>query len=118
MTVEYRADHDCRNWEAGCPCRNENGRSDWHPSIHMPRWASRITLEITDVRVQRVQEIGGADVLAEGVDNGSSNPTMGVRWENMQRMAFEKLWDSINAKRGFSWESNPRVCAVTFRRLP
>lgn len=96
----------------GEPCTNP-----WRSPMFMPRWASRITLAITDVRVQRVQEISGDDVLAEGVDNGSSNPTMGARWENMQRMAFEKLWDSINAKRGYSWESNPWVWAVTFNKV-
>ena len=89
----------------------------WRPGIHMPRWASRITLEITEVRVQRLQEIGGYDVLAEGVDNGKSNPTMGVRWQNMQRTAFEELWNSINGKRA-PWSSNPWVWAVSFRRLP
>lgn len=87
------------------------------PSIFMPRWASRLTLEITDVRVQRLQEISASDVLAEGVDNGKSNPAMGVRWENMQRMAFEELWDSINAKRGHGWEKNDWVWALTFGRV-
>jgi hypothetical protein len=82
------------------------------PSIHMPRRLSRITLEITDVRVERLNDISGHDVLAEGVDNGSSNPTMGVRWENMQKIAFAKLWNSINGPD--SWQANPWVWAITF----
>lgn len=82
--------------------------------IHMPRWASRITLEVTGVRVERLQNISGRDVLAEGVDNGKSNPTMGMRWENMQLMAFEGLWVSINGAQ--SWEDSPWVWVVEFRR--
>lgn len=87
------------------------------PSIHMPRWASRITLEVVSVRVDLVQAITGSDVLAEGVDNGKSNPAMGERWENMQRMAFSELWNSINKKRGHAWESNPWVWVVEFRTV-
>jgi hypothetical protein len=89
----------------------------WRPSIHMPRWASRITLEITDVRVERVQDINGDDVWAEGVDNGRANKKMGMRWENAQRMAFEKLWNSINEKRGYGWNINCWVWVIEFRRV-
>jgi len=80
------------SWEPGeSPCR-------WHSSRFMPRWASRINLPVKNIRVERLQDITGRDVLAEGVDNGKSNPTMGIRWENMQRMAFQELWNKINAK--------------------
>jgi hypothetical protein len=103
------------------PLRLENVPDDirsagyrWRPSIHMPRELSRLTLEITDVRLERLQQITGEDVLAEGVDNGKSNPAMGERWHAMQRMAFASLWDSINAGRGFSWNVNPWVWAITF----
>ncbi len=85
------------------------------PSIHCPRGLSRITLEIIETRVHRLQFINGHDVLAEGVDNGKSNPAMGVRWENMQQMAFADLWSSINGEE--SWLLNPWVWAVTFRRI-
>jgi hypothetical protein len=88
----------------------------WNPSIFMPRMASRLTLEVIGVRVERLQEISGEDALAEGIDNGSSNPTMGERWHNQQRMAFETLWDSINGKT-FPWQSNPWVWVVEFKNI-
>ena len=81
--------------------------------MFMPRWASRITLEITDLRVQRVQEISFKDCIAEGIHPiGREHDTA------IPRNEYRELWDSINAKRGFSWESNPWVWAVSFRRLP
>lgn len=90
----------------------------WRPSTHMPRWASRITLEITGIRVERLQEISGKDVLAEGVDNGKSNPTMGIRYENMQRMAFQELWQSTYGNRQFyAWSDNPWVFVIEFKRI-
>jgi len=87
----------------------------WRPSIHMPRWASRITLEITDVRVQRVQDIRGPDCVAEGVviHKGLHVGTVTGEW----RAAFRTLWDSINAKKGYGWDANPWVWVLTFRRI-
>ena len=82
----------------------------WRPSIFMPRWASRITLEITEVRVQRLQEIDADDALAEGVDTTPDN--LG-RFDPV--IAYRNLWDSINAKRGFGWNVNPWVWALTFK---
>lgn len=81
-----------------------------HPSIHMPRWASRITLEITEVRVQRVQEISGHDAISEGVGEIASE------YPDLQPTElFRELWNSINGKKA-PWESNPWVWAITFRR--
>ena len=80
----------------------------WTPFIYMPRLASRITLEIVDVRVQRLQDIGAFDAIEEGVQR-STEPFDA-------REPFRLLWDSINAKRGFGWDSNPWVWALTFRR--
>ncbi len=113
--LHYRADFDPRAWEAGSPddVDGDGRRSAWRPSIHMPRWACRLTLRVAEVRDERLQDISGADVLAEGVDNGRSNPTMGQRWETMQRIAFAVLWDSI-AKPGKRWADNPPVSVTTF----
>ena len=93
---------------------------NWNPSIHMPRWASRLTLVVTDVRVQRVQDITNADAVAEGIErlhdpNGfrdylNDDPSARVA----MNPSFRSLWDSINAKRGFGWDANPWVVALTF----
>jgi hypothetical protein len=82
------------------------------PSIHMPRIASRITLEITAVRVERVQVITRADAIAEGCQPGET-----TEGDYSYELGFLDLWDSINAKRGPSWESNPWVWVVEFRRV-
>lgn len=92
----------------------------WRPSIHMPREAARIFLRVTDVKVERLQEIDGYGILAEAIDNGSSNPSMGKRWENMQRIAFQDLWDSTvksSVDRAlYGWEANPWVWVIGFGR--
>lgn len=77
------------------------------PSIHMPRWASRITLEITYVTAQRLQDISEDEAAAEGIPR-HSGPYI---------LDFAKLWDQINAKRGCSWDSNPWVWVVEFERV-
>lgn len=84
----------------------------YRPSMYMPRWASRLTLEITDVRVERLQEIREADAQAEGGWSYGNCPVH----KNPQR-SFATLWDSINAKRGFSWDVNPWVWVVSFKRI-
>lgn len=84
--------------------------------IHMPRWASRLTLTVTDVRVHRINDIKGRDIIAEGVrchgcfDTGQSACRDGGCFA--QRIAFENLWDGINGP--YSWASNPWVAAYTF----
>lgn len=80
------------------------------PAIFMPRWASRITLSVTDVRVQRLQDISDADAWAEGVTLESL-----PRYEGQGIHLFRDLWDSINGKRpGRAWSDNPWIVAVTF----
>lgn len=85
------------------------------PAIHMPRWASRITLEITDVRVQRLQEISEADAEAEGIDFLRSVPDVDETLD--ARGLFRCLWDGINEVSGNGWEANPWVWALTFRHI-
>ena len=76
---------------------------NWRPSIFMPRTASRITLEVIGVRVERVQQITGVDANCEGLES---------------RDAFELLWRVINGKRpGCSWDDNPWVWVIEFRRV-
>ena len=80
-------------------------------SQRMPRFSSRLTLEVTDVRVERVSEIGDVDAKAEGV----SLMTDGQRTGDNYRNEFHHLWDSINKSRGYSWASNPWVWVVSFK---
>jgi hypothetical protein len=88
----------------------------WKPSIHMPRWAARILLEVTDVRVERVQDITEEDAKAEGV--GDLRPDEEGPFAVLAlRDRFHRLWDSINAKRGFGWGTNPWVWVVEFKRV-
>lgn len=94
----------------------------WRPSIHMPRAASRITLEITGVRVERLQDIREADALAEGV---YSNPKVNGMWtadgdlHTSQKdgpvRAYRWLREKLNGPS--SWDANPWVWAMTFKRL-
>lgn len=92
----------------------------WRPSIHLPRWASRITLEVTEVRVQRLQDISEEDAKAEGVTTeslpGKLNGKPATLYPMTHRQAFTWLWDTINGKRA-PWASNPWVWCVSFRRL-
>jgi hypothetical protein len=89
--------------------------SGWKPSIFMPRWASSITLEITEIRVERVQEITEEDAEAEGVLPCFERH---LHYDNKSyRCNFQFLWDSLNAKRGYSWSNNPWVWVISFRRL-
>ena len=94
----------------------------WMPSIHMPRWASRITLEITKIDVQRIQEISEEDARAEGtptvvVPNDSDE---GENAKTIYKRRFRWLWDSINAKRDSgwcAWDKNPWAWVIEFKRV-
>lgn len=85
----------------------EDGRSCWKPSIHMPRAASRILLEITDVRVERLRSMSQDDSRAEGVIAASGPMEAGL--------AFRELWDSIYGEE--SWKANPWVWVIKFKRI-
>lgn len=108
MAAYYQSDFD------------RSGKPRWKPSIHMPRWASRITLTVTDVRVQRLHDISEADAIAEGVDleryvpvsdsaglhsSGEAEPTDPIE-------EYRDLWNSINGPG--SWDANQYVAAYTF----
>lgn len=105
---------------------DDNGETDagvyaWKSSIFMPRSASRITLEITSVRVERVQEITPRDALSEGIDMKGICTSGNAAYEAITQGAavdmFRMLWDSINAKRDFGWDANPWVWVIEFRRI-
>lgn len=81
----------------------------WRPGIHMWRWASRITLEITDVRIQRLQDISEEDAEAEGVSAHNGDGTLRMTARN----EYQLLWEEINGKG--SWERNDWVWALSFR---
>lgn len=99
---------------------HQEGSPPWKPSIHMPRNLSRLTLEITDVRVERLQDISEADALAEGVKAGDAavvfrDGKMIRELCNTARGAYCCLWESINGPG--SWDANPLVWALTFKRM-
>ena len=104
-----------RSWAEHAPePRNMPAFKMWKPSIHMPRWASRITLEVTGVRVERVQDISIADAMAEGVVECNES-LRGLEPCMEWRYAYEDLWNSINGPG--AWDSNPWVWVVGFRRI-
>lgn len=108
------------------------------PSIHMPRWASRLTLVVTDVQVQRLQEISEEDAEAEGIETdfwdvapvardyshpdawfvawsmGVTKPCSTVEGDQLYRMSYATLWNSLHTKPGDRWEDNPWIVAVSF----
>jgi len=84
----------------------------WRPAIHMPRWASRITLEITGIRVEMLQDISEADALAEGIDPKFPQDEQVA---NAAMMRYADIWESINGPG--SWAANPWVWVVEFRRM-
>lgn len=97
-------------------CREEMGYK-WKPSIHMPRWACRLTLKVTQVRVERLQQISEQDALAEGIE---SHPMVDAALEprenrlSVGQILFSQIWDSLNLKRGFGWDTNCWVWVVSF----
>jgi hypothetical protein len=110
VVVSYEADGDQHDWL---------GRV--RAAMHMPRTASRLTLEVTGVKIERLQDISEEDARAEGVlwvpGHGEITPAdLHEGYSNYLccRQGFEVLWDSINSKRGYVWKNNPYVVALTF----
>lgn len=91
----------------------DDGR--WHPAIHMFRTASRITLQIESVCVERVQDISEEDAKAEGA--GKQAPLKAFKLSELCRASFRELWDSINKSRGFGWDTNCWVWKIAFRKI-
>ena len=87
----------------------------WRSGRFMPRWASRITLEIEEIRAERLQRITGKDITKEGVLPEEYHFASGVCLREVYH-PFVKLWDSLNAKRGYPWESNPWVWVIGFKK--
>ena len=92
--------------------RNE-GRG-WRPSIYMPRLVSRITLKIINIRIEKLHDITDGDIAKEGVEWASTQ--IGNKYGSHAKDDFALLWDSINEKRGYSWESNPWVWVIEFNK--
>lgn len=117
--VEYRADTgDARpgGWDAA---PDDLDAPRWRPSIHMPRWACRLVLELTGVRVERLHEISAGDIAAEGVTIDGVAEWTKTPWTFIptEHAAWRTLWDSLNAERGYGWDANPWVWVLTFRRV-
>lgn len=113
--VFYEADQRVRSY--GCAMLRAGRKRS---SIHMPRWASRITLEVTDVRIERLQSISKADAMAEGIEQSCPEVDPSL-WKDYGSeldfddpvLSYASLWDSINGSG--SWDANPWVVAYTFR---
>lgn len=114
--VIYRADGEAE-W-AGDDDGGGDDRSAWKPSIHMPRIASRILLEITEVRVEQLQDISDAQCIAEGL--GLNERAIGVKMTvpqgaSMPKTMFSELWSAINGRE--SWDANPWVWVLEFKQV-
>ena len=100
----YRADYPCT---IPMYATKLFGGTGWRSPMYMPRWASRIALEITDVRVERLQDITFRDLQAEGMQGEFTEAVKN----------YMQIWDSLNAKRGYPWSSNPWVWVISFRKV-
>lgn len=101
----------------------------WKPSIHMPKEAARIFLKVTDIGVERVQDISEEDAKAEGVmsywaePHKNVAPFIGAAKEigedlcSTRREAYRQLWDNIYATKGYGWDKNPWVLKIVFERV-
>lgn len=91
----------------------------WRPSIHMPREAARAFLRVTNVRVEWLKDISETDAIAEGCIEGlkiyDGEPPLQMNYKPQHQ--YMELWDKLNAKRGYSWDSNPWVWVYEFERV-
>lgn len=91
-----------------------NKSCNWRSPIHMYKWVARLWLEVTGVRVERVQDITHGDMRREGIEGTPCGP--GLQDYSYEK-EFAELWDSINKKRGYGWDKNPWVWVIEFRRI-
>jgi hypothetical protein len=100
-------------------CNKPATPEKWTPSLHMPRWASRITLEITDVRVERLNSISESDAIAEGLERYNDDGIIYYgpfgRGDCRPEVAYRDLWLSIYGAE--SWQANPWVWVIKFKRI-
>ncbi|MEW6775371.1 MAG: hypothetical protein AB1405_03715 [Bdellovibrionota bacterium] len=113
--IFYRATEEVENPDAGWI---------WRPSIHMPRWASRILLEVEEIWPERLQDITEEEAGAEGVEPrfemSGADFIAGKPVDPTYRIGFKHLWDEINGKRAgeiYSWKANPWVAVITFEMV-
>jgi len=112
MFVQYRADWGDEPYHWG-----------WNSPIFMPRWASRIALEVVSVRAERVQDITKADARAEGMHfgftlgKGEPKYNFNIGAYDAYTANFRRLWDAINARRGYGWNINPWVWVIEFKMI-
>lgn len=120
--VVYKADENGLDIQGGKVYSSEQKnwyRFKWRPSIHMPRWASRITLEVLSVRAERLHDITEDEAAAEGLpaienpDYDPEDPCDDVEFSHVA--AFAALWDEINGKG--AWDANPFCWRIEFRRV-
>lgn len=94
---------------------NEPGAPKWRPSLYMPKWACRTWLELTEVRVERLQDISKADALAEGADDWTGECELRDKRLFKTQLQFAALWESIHG--AGSWDANALVWVLAFRKI-
>ncbi|MDV2984181.1 UNVERIFIED_CONTAM: hypothetical protein Q9R58_07690 [Methylobacteriaceae bacterium AG10] len=102
-------------WHTWLPDLLSGTEGSWRSPIHMPRALSRLTLEVTEVRVERLQDISCADAIAEGIAPAANSATIDCDTPD-PREDYRSLWNSIHGKD--AWDANPWIAAITFRLLP
>lgn len=130
LNVFYKADFPYYyNNQHGDRVKMEVDELKWKPSIFMPKNYSRITLEITDIRVEKIKDTSEDDCMLEGIDMETDHASLCINIEDCTayendlidgsaiKTVFSKLWDKINRKRGYGWGVNPWVWVIEFKQI-